>query len=75
MAYRQNYIRTAPPNAMTLCNILTAKQLQSVNGRMSTKSAEIEFKAAINRPFHGEKPCFAARKTAFSGTKHRLLLH
>ena len=60
MAYRQNYIRIAPPNAMTLCNNLTVKPSQSVNGKMSTKSAEIEFKAAINHPFHDEKPCFAA---------------
>ena len=60
MAYRQNHIRTAPPSAMTLCDILIINPLQSVNGKMSTKSAEIEFKAAINRPFLGEKPCFAA---------------
>lgn len=60
MTYRQNHIRIAPPNAMTFCNFLIIKLLQSVNGRMSIKSAEIEFKAAINRPFLGEKPCFAA---------------
>ena len=37
-----------------------ALAVQHSFGKEALKSAEIGFKAAINRPFHGEKPCFAA---------------